>query len=402
MDRIALKEAVRNTCPNIRPLRKMLSKYRLHEIDKYAAVEKEVRVFSGEDITLEEKRAIVERCRSKFPEDVKKIEIKAKALLCAASAYKERAADDDVMADLLFSYFAMGFSPAEYIYLHVENRTIADRKTFLTDREKDRCHVIVNDLVDSGVFSDKAKTYKRFAAQFGRDAVEVNGAGDFAAFESFVKKHPVFVSKRVYSSRGKGVNKIDIAGDHRSVREIFDEMVSGGKHLCEELVIQSPETQVFNSSSVNSIRLVSAYTRNGIEFPYAFFRMGRSGSFVDNAGSGGISCGVNTANGVFDTIGYDEYGTGYASHPDSGVKFMGFQLPAWQELIALATELSLQLPTVKMIGWDFAYSSRGWVIIEGNPLGELGVVQLPYQAGIKQGVKDILGRMDLMVHDYDL
>ena len=58
---------------------------------------------------------------------------------------------------------------------------------------------------------------------------------------------------------------------------------------------------------------------------------------------------------------------GYAYRdPDTGKKIIGFQLPEWPQLIDTAKELARMLPEHPFIGWDFAHTDEGWVLIEGN------------------------------------
>ena len=45
---------------------------------------------------------------------------------------------------------------------------------------------------------------------------------------------------------------------------------------------------------------------------------------------------------------------------------MGLKLPHWDEVRGLACRLAAVLPEVRFVGWDLAYSDRGWVFVEGN------------------------------------
>lgn len=36
-----------------------------------------------------------------------------------------------------------------------------------------------------------------------------------------------------------------------------------------------------------------------------------------------------------------------------------------------------------VIAWDLAYSNKGWLVIEGNDVGEPYLLQAPLQIGIK-------------------
>lgn len=62
----------------------------------------------------------------------------------------------------------------------------------------------------------------------------------------------------------------------------------------------------------------------------------------------------------------DDYFNVYDRHPDTGVEFVGYQLPMVPEAIALAKEAAHEIPQVAHVGWDMAITPTGPAIIEGN------------------------------------
>lgn len=97
--------------------------------------------------------------------------------------------------------------------------------------------------------------------------------------------------------------------------------------------------------------------------------MGRGTSFVDNAGSGGIGCNVDSKTAVIVCAG-DEMGNDYIYHLDTKVKLIGYKIPKWEEAVSTAIELARQVPDVHYVGWDLALTNNGWVLIEGNEDGQ--------------------------------
>ena len=393
-NQLIIKEKVRNHCPNVRVFRKALSWYRLKELNRFHSLETRV-IASGD--SPDTRKEILNLAKNKYADEYGKIDKLTRKTLQRTPKYTERANENGLLEDVLFCYFALGFLPDEYVYFALEKKDLQERMSFISDRETKRYHARVNDLADAGIFSDKGKTYAKFREFFQRDAIEISEEKDFERFNDFIEKHPSFISKRVYSSMGKGIEKIDFQTESRSPKEVFDELTRGGRCLLEELVIQCDETAAFNSSSVNTLRLYTALTRNGVVFPCAFFRTGRAGRFVDNAGSGGVIADVDTATGRLTTDGLDEFGELYTKHPDSGMTFKDYYLPRYEELLSMAEKLTLMLPSVKITGWDFACSNDGWCIIEGNPMGQLGVAQIPRQKGMKEEIDLLLQDIDLMI-----
>ena len=292
----------------------------------------------------------------------------------------------------------MGFLH-QYLCLHFSNRDYIDKSNFISDILWREYIAKMNDLFDGETYFNKARTYLFLHDYFKRDAAVLTSKRDYPEFLNFVKKHPVFVKKTTESSFGKGVEKLDVSGwPENRLQELFDGFFVGPSELLlEELVLQSDEMAKYNASSVNTVRVITFITRDGIIAPFSFLKTGRDGSFVDNGGAGGILVGIDSSKGELVTDGIDEKGIVYLKHPDTGIPFMGGILPEWDKAISLCCELALKMPSVKMVGWDIAHSNNGWVLIEANERSQIIGPQLSFQIGIKKEVLQIMSKMDLFV-----
>lgn len=212
-------------------------------------------------------------------------------------------------------------------------------------------------------------------------------------FISFIVRHPRFVYKNVSSSRGDGVRLIDKVENRES---FFKKMRHDGKVLLEECIIQAQEMATFNDSSVNTVRLSTYNTRNGIVVEHGFFRTGRAGTFIDNAAKGGIFAVVDVKNGCISSDGYDEYGNTYSSHPDSEVKYKEYTFPYWEDAKSICRNIAKEMPSVKYISFDLAYTDSGWVVVEINPSGQY-LHQAGQSEGFRNELKGLIENMDLMV-----
>lgn len=81
--------------------------------------------------------------------------------------------------------------------------------------------------------------------------------------------------------------------------------------------------------------------------------------------------GIDTKTGVLSSDGVEEHGIRFETHPDSGIRFKGYQLPKWDKMISMCIETSSMVPEVRWIGWDMAYTDKGWITVEGNALAEV-------------------------------
>lgn len=293
-----------------------------------------------------------------------------------------------------YAFFAYGFYPDEFIFFDLggANSELDRFRSFVSETERWTFRFAANDF-SNGFLADKAAVYSRFSRFYGREALVVKRDDDYEAFKNFVAKHPSFVWKKASSSRGDGVQLVEVSSDTET---LFRSIRSEGKALLEERIKQSDELAAFNGSSINTVRVSTYFTRSGVKCVHGFFRMGRNGSFVDNAAKGGIFVVYDVSDGRILTDGFDEYGGLYETHPDTGTPFKGYCFPDWEEATKLCRSVAQELPQMKYVSFDLAHTTTGWVIVEINSSG-----QYLHQAGQKEGfrkeLRALIDDMDLMV-----
>ena len=306
-------------------------------------------------------------------------------------------ADQNEQADNLFCMLAMGFTPDEYYAFHLKEKTPEERKEFYSMRESLIDVYRMNDCIDRTIYSDKTKTYSLLHAYYGREAVEISSDDDYPKLQRFLSDKTEIVWKDAFGEIGKGVKLIPASEWTGREREFFEELRRGGKALLEERIVQSEDLARLNRSSVNTVRLIAYHTRSGVEIPFCFLKIGREGSFVDNVGGGGMLCSIDPQTGVTNSDGFSVLGDRYEKHPDSGETFLGFRLPEFEKALELCRTVMEKTPRVRFVGWDFAHTPNGWVIVEGNSASQLRGPQLTRQAGLKKQIQGILGNMDLII-----
>ena len=84
----------------------------------------------------------------------------------------------------------------------------------------------------------------------------------------------------------------------------------------------------------------------------------------------------------------DEKRLFFDEQPDSHIKLTGFTIPRWKEACDLAKEAALRLPEATFIGWDFALTDSGWVMVEGNHT-PLIIWQIAAGKGIREKFDEI-------------
>lgn len=123
---------------------------------------------------------------------------------------------------------------------------------------------------------------------------------------------------------------------------------------------------------------------------FAFFKIGRGDSVVDNGAAGGILCPVDLQAGIISGPGVTERLETFLIHPDTGLQITGFRIPRWQQAMDLAIRLAETEPAEWGVGWDLALTDGGWVLVECNRGGAVLGPQMVQQKGMRTVVQPML------------
>ena len=293
---------------------------------------------------------------------------------------------------MLDEFFESGMRPDEFLSYSFDTKSKSQRLCYMSQREKDKILIeyykpngnrLINQLRDKYLFYTLARPY------FQRDVISISSAGDLDTFMEFCKKHSHFICKANNSGCGVGIMIREVEGPAEA-KLLFNELISQGTWIIEELISQDAKLAALNPSSVNTVRFPSFRHGNHVVADFALLRSGRAGSVVDNAAQGGVFASIDVQSGMVISNGYDELGHCYNTHPDSEVSFKGFQIPEWSELLNMARQAHLSLPDDQVyVAFDCALSDKGWVIVEGN-WGDLFMQQISLGRGLKQEFLNLL------------
>ena len=265
-------------------------------------------------------------------------------------------------------------TPLEWYLFNFDIRSEEEKEDFLPDYYKNKWTVGTNkqiywELTDKFWFYNKNKEF------FKRKAIQLDENSSFEEFSSFCKECGTVFIKPL--SAAFGYNTFMYKYDDADVRSTFDKLKDDRKSykhnsltkygfIVEELIKQNEHLGIFNESSVNTVRIPSVLTERGHFILGCFFRTGRKGAVIDNAGGGGIFAALDDETGVTITDGFDEACNTYTKHPDSGIAYKGFQIKEWENLIEITKKAHEKMSNHKYIAYDFAYTNNGWVMLEGN------------------------------------
>lgn len=275
----------------------------------------------------------------------------------------------NLILDIINCYISFGATPQEYFLMGFDNSP-HKRGLFLTNQHKDRAMISKVGFGENwNLLEDKWIFYKNFSRFFKRDVCLVefgkNNTEYATEFESFYNRHKRIILKPLNGQCGKGILVINT--NEITTKELITRLnEKHSRYIVEEFISQSEFMSKWNNSSVNTIRIPSFYKNNTITILKPFIRTGRRGSIVDNGNSGGIFAVINAETGVIETEGMDIRGKRYTKHPDSGIVFKNTKIPMWNELKTFVKEIHETIPFYPYVGWDFALTSKGWMLIEGN------------------------------------
>lgn len=271
--------------------------------------------------------------------------------------------------DIINSYVCYRVNPYEYfLYGFDKNSDKTFRNSFVSDKLKDLvCLKITGHDKFANELTDKWKFYKLTSPYFKREAMLMNSHVNENDFIEFALRNKALFAKPLNASKGEGAIAFEI-NDNKDAKKAYDKLRNSRvDYIIERKIISHPTMAAWNSSSVNTVRVPAFLNKQGFYLLPPFFRVGRKGAIVDNAGAGGVFANINPETGIIYTRGIDEQGNYYDTHPDSGLRFEGYQMPHWKELVSLVEEVHRKcMPSHIYIGWDFAFTDDGWVLIEGN------------------------------------
>lgn len=288
--------------------------------------------------------------------------------------------------DILSSSIKYNMSPLEYFKLRFYDQSPAERSEYISARVLRKFQLKMNPVGDRDLVWDKRKFLAHFEGLTGRS---------WATYES-LKSDKDLADKFLKAENGKLVVKDSMGEAGQQVRVIetkdFDAnsllkyMESNKFNMVEECVIQHDSLNKIAPNAVNTIRVITQLQNNGeVIIIDAFLKLSVH-SHVDNLSSGGAAMPLDLQTGIVTNTGtyFDLSKEDMKVHPISGINVIGYQVPLWEEVVALVKKAARLTPKTRSIGWDIAVTNNGPVLIEGNHSWSHEVLQIPARKGYKK------------------
>ncbi len=284
------------------------------------------------------------------------------------------------------AFYAIEYN--EYFLYRFYQLKDAERRKYVGIYELGCYYKMLDQLGRPEIFNHKEKTYEVFRVFFGREQVCIRTHEEEQAFVSFVDRHPSCILKPTNWLGGHGIQIIRLS-ETMTPKDAWEKFRQCCPFVLEELIEQAQEMGTFYPDAVNTIRYNTFFYAGKLTRMQAVLRTGRGGSYVDNASSGGIYALVDTETGKILGPARSDLNELFERHPDTGVRFEGNYIPRWNELNDLLEKVVRVVPEQKQVGWDFALSKNGWVMVEGNTNPALQ--SFDFDHGLRELITDTFG-----------
>ena len=290
-----------------------------------------------------------------------------------------------ILSDVVFSVFKYNISILEYFQFRFFEKNATQREEWAGTGYMFEYQLQMNPKSERTVLDDKTKFYKAYGDYF------VHAVGDIADLKSKTE----LVKKILNNPSGKLVFKVadgkcGVQVEIRKTENFTSEslisfMESNHFDLVEEFIMQHPKLQSLSPSAVNTVRIFTQLDSSNDVVLLGCRQRISVNSSVDNMAAGNLAAPIDDATGIVTGPGVysDITKNDEAIHPITNVAIEGFQVPFWNETVAMVKKAAKEHPQNRSIGWDIVITENGPGFIEGNHDWCKLLWQLPAKKGLK-------------------
>ncbi len=273
--------------------------------------------------------------------------------------------------------------PMEYFSFEFYKKTDKQRAEYIGDKEKKYACTILNRNTPWRIFEDKWQTYCKFKDFFKRECILISSEQDKDSLVSFLKKHGKIILKERHGTKGRNIY---ILQSMEELENFFNNVFPQIKKefIAEEYIHQEDALSKLNPTSVNTIRMATFLDGDKTMRLFSFLRIGRNGMIIDNASANGVLTPIDVNTGICRHNFFSKWGGQFEKHPDHGYEIKGFQIPNWQDLLAMIDKLTRIVPEQRYVCWDIALTDKGYELIEANSQGQVAAIQIARGEGFRK------------------
>lgn len=188
-----------------------------------------------------------------------------------------------------------------------------------------------------------------------------------ALFDRCINYKSLVVKPAIESGGGRNIYFIEV-DEVEDVKTEINKAIDRFKqnYVIQEIIEQHESLNRINPGTVNTIRVISFFSKGKVHILSSVLRMGVNPTTrVDNQSAGGISCGISQE-GRLRKLAFDKYGNPIKKHPQ-GFVFEKNIVPSYQKLKKIIEREHVKIGHFRLISWDFAIDKFGEpILIEYN------------------------------------
>lgn len=297
-----------------------------------------------------------------------------------------------ILTDVLRSVFTYNISLLEYFQFHFYNSSKQERALWAGTGYMYEYQLRMNPRQSRHILNDKTLFYKKYKDYFIHQVADIDDLQNKPAVADAILSNPS--GKLVFKSAdGKCGKQVEIRSCVDFDRQSLMEFIKKSDYeLVEEFIEQHSDMNRLSPSAVNTVRIFTELNEDG-EVVILGCRLRISVNLpVDNMAAGNLAAPIDETTGRISGPGVysDITKTEQVFHPVTNEKIPGFQIPFWEETLAMVKEAARLHPQNRSIGWDVAITEKGTGLIEGNHDWCKLLWQLPVQTGLKSTLTDAI------------
>ena len=211
-------------------------------------------------------------------------------------------------------------------------------------------------------------------------------------------RNEVIVKPSQESGGGRDIAFYDTQADADELTRVLTDK-EYDNYIIQDIVRQHHELGKMHPESLNTVRIYSLMSDDGVHVLSASLKMGAGSSRLDNVErNSGIIAGVKDNGKLKDTAYFDLYsGKTTDRHPD-GMLLSDIEVPEFDSMIETVKRLAQYAGNFRMIGWDMSVDEGGdIVLIEANMrkagIGPIQCLHGPFYGDLTERVlNEVFGR----------
>lgn len=291
-------------------------------------------------------------------------------------------------------FFNMAYNMARYQLNFVDyrksnciNLSREDKKKIIGMPEYRKVIKYLNNDGYTNIFLDKILFNKVFQEYIGREYLDLRNSS-LEDFQRFIKGKKTFFVKKHNSFGGDGVEKI--VNKNLDIPKLYKQLLKNKQYLIEETIMEHPLVHQINDAAVNNVRIVTLLKDEKVHIICKCLRL--SDGKEEAVSCHDIMMSLDNHGKIISKTFDDDFHE-HLEHPTTHFVFKNAQIPYMEEILDMAKKAALEVPEVRWIGWDFAVTEKGPIIIEGNFFPSYGLDQfylINKDYFLKEKIKKIL------------